>query len=295
MTQIKILQRLRHIIAAVAMCIVILPATLYFTCSKAFAATEPSITLAKTYQGHEPLSDYYVSEKYDGVRAFWDGQYFFTRGGNKIVTPSWFTVGFPLMPLDGELWLGYGQFEAISGLVRGHTAQPATWRKVKFLVFDVHAYEINFTERYALMAELIHAAASSYIHLVKQESIATPKALTQKLDAVLAKGGEGLMLKQKASLYEKGRSSSLLKVKRHQDAEAIVVGHEPGKGKFQGLLGALLVTTPEGVNFKIGSGFSHQERKQPPPIGSRIQYKYYGLTKNGVPRFASFLRLRPKL
>ncbi|RJG49441.1 DNA ligase [Motilimonas pumila] len=265
-----------------------------FTLS-AHAAKPPTITLAKTYQGDEVLSDYFVSEKFDGVRAFWDGRRLITRGGHPIITPSWFTDGFPTQPLDGELWAGYGRFDQVSGLVRSHNAKTERWREVIFLVFDVHQYEMTFGERYQLMAKLLEASDNSYIRLVKQRAIATPKALTQHLDDVLAKGGEGLMLKKKDSLYQFGRSNSLLKVKRYQDAEATVVGHLSGKGKFQGLLGALLVTTPQGLQFKIGSGFSEQERKYPPPIGSRIQYKHYGLTPQGVPRFASYLRLRPKL
>ena len=92
--------------------------------------------------------------------------------------------------------------------------------------------------------------------------------------------------------YSTGRSDVLLKLKAARDAEATVVAHLPGKGKYQGLLGALEVKTPSGVLFKLGSGLSDAERRAPPPIGAQVTYTYRDLTKNGVPRFATFVRVR---
>jgi DNA ligase-1 len=88
------------------------------------------------------------------------------------------------------------------------------------------------------------------------------------------------------------RSDDLLKLKRFDDAEAIVIAHIEGKGKFSNMLGALVVTTPEAREFKIGSGFSDLQRRDSPAIGSTITYKYQGFTASGLPRFASFRRER---
>ena len=85
----------------------------------------------------------------------------------------------------------------------------------------------------------------------------------------------------------------MLKLKKLFDAEAVFIEHIEGKGKFSGMMGSLLVETPDQRRFRIGTGFTIAERKQPPPPGSVITYQYLGLTSNGIPRFASFLRIRP--
>ena len=100
------------------------------------------------------------------------------------------------------------------------------------------------------------------------------------------------MLKRIDSLYAAGRSDDLLKVKTHNDAEATVVGHLPGKGKYRGMLGALKVQLDNGRQFRIGTGFSDAERRNPPPVGALVTFRYRGYTATGLPRFASYLRVR---
>lgn len=116
--------------------------------------------------------------------------------------------------------------------------------------------------------------------------------LMASLDEVVLKGGEGLMLRRGGSLPTIGRSDDLLKAKRYQDAEAVIVAHLPGEGKYQGMLGSVRVERPDGRQFHIGTGFSDAERKNPPPVGATITYKHYGFTSTGLPRFASFMRVR---
>jgi len=130
--------------------------------------------------------------------------------------------------------------------------------------------------------------------LIEQTTLASKAALNQWLNEVEKKQGEGLMLHHKNSLYEHKRSKHLLKMKKVYDAEATVIGHINGKGKYKDMLGALLMVMPNGLEFKLGSGFSDELRRNPPSIGSEVTYQYYGLTKNGKPRFASYLRLRKK-
>jgi DNA ligase-1 len=74
--------------------------------------------------------------------------------------------------------------------------------------------------------------------------------------------------------------------------EGTVIAHNPGKGKFEGMLGSLTLQLENGIEFKLGTGFSLAQRKTPPPIGSSVTFKYHGFTRNGVPRFASFMRVR---
>jgi DNA ligase-1 len=109
---------------------------------------------------------------------------------------------------------------------------------------------------------------------------------------VVRAGGEGLMLHRADAPYLTGRSDALLKLKPWQDAEAVLIGYTPGKGKFLGMTGALKMESPDGKRFSIGSGLSDALRRQPPPIGTRITYRYQHLTKSGVPRFPRYLRVR---
>lgn len=165
----------------------------------------PPLMQANIYAPSIELEAYWVSEKYDGVRAYWNGKQLISRQGNVYHAPAWFIKDFPTTPLDGA---------------------------------------------------------------------------------------EGLMLHRGSSYYHAKRNDDLLKLKTFQDAEARVLTHLPGKGKFKGLMGALLVENEQGLRFKVGSGFNIQERQNPPPIGTSITYKYYGKTQNGLPRFASFMRIR---
>jgi len=73
-------------------------------------AQAPAILLAQIYHDDIQVQEYLVSEKLDGIRAIWDGYQFSSRQGHPIYAPAWFTQHFPTRPLDGELWIGRGQF-----------------------------------------------------------------------------------------------------------------------------------------------------------------------------------------
>lgn len=252
----------------------------------------PPLQHGKTYQGDIEIAQYWVSEKLDGVRAYWDGKHLISRRGNRFNAPIWFTQDFPKTPLDGELWIGRNQFERASGIVRTKRANNSDWRHLHYMIFDLPADSRSFDERVQAMANLVAATKSRYLKMVEQKKLVTEKQLEALLDKTVAQGGEGLMLHLGASHYQAKRTASLLKVKKYQDAEATVVAHLAGKGKFDGMLGAMLVKTPEGIEFKVGTGFSNNQRMNPPKIGSVITYKYFGKTLNGVPKFASFMRVR---
>ena len=266
----------------------------------AFAASAgeagaPPLLLANVYREDVALDRYWVSEKLDGVRAYWDGERLRSRKGNPINAPPWFVAHLPRVPLDGELWMGRGAFERLSGAVRRQRPDDAQWREIRFMVFDLPSSPATFDRRLQRLREMFETVASPYVALVEQFRVAGRAELMERLERVVAGGGEGLMLHEGSSLYAAGRSDDLLKLKTHEDAEAVVIGHLPGKGRLTGMLGALLVETPEGLRFRLGTGFSDEERRNPPPLGATITYRHHGRTRNGVPRFASFLRVRDEI
>ncbi len=252
----------------------------------------PPLSLANVYDDDVDIKAYWVSEKLDGVRAWWDGESLYSRQGNRFDAPATFVRGFPRVLLDGELWMGRGTFDRVSGIVRRTAGRENAWRGVRFMVFDLPGNPGTFDERLARLKELLDTAGTSRIGLVEQFRIDDEAELMATLNRVVAGGGEGLMLRRSESYYRRGRSDDLLKLKLYQDAEAVVVGHLPGKGRLAGMLGSLLVEMPDGRRFRLGTGFSDEMRRQPPPVGATVTYKHYGKTGNGIPRFASFLRVR---
>ncbi len=250
------------------------------------------ILLAQVYERGIDVRQYLVSEKFDGVRAVWDGNALHTRTGRLIAAPSWFTEGLPKTPLDGELWLARGKFDALSGAVRKDKAIDEEWRGISYLVFELPNATGTFAARAKRIGEIVKQANISHLKAVAQFRVKDEATLTLKLKQIVAAGAEGLMLHKADAPYIKGRSDVLLKLKLQYDAEATVVGHTNGRGKHKGKLGALLVQTPEGIQFKLGTGFSDAQRENPPKIGSLVTYTYRAKTANGKPKFASFLRIR---
>lgn len=252
----------------------------------------PALLLANGYEGDIEVGEYWVSEKLDGVRGRWTGRELITRNGHALTAPAWFTANWPDVALDGELWIGRGQFDLLSGTVRTQKADDAAWRKVRFMVFDLPQSDAPFSGRVQEIARLLQRANIAWLQPVAQFRVADAAELDARLEEIVAAGGEGLMLHHQDALYRAGRSDDLLKYKLHDDAEARVIAHLPGKGKYEGMLGALLVETHEGVRFRVGSGLSDAQRAAPPAIGSWITYRYNGLTSKGLPRFPRFVRLR---
>lgn len=268
---------------------------IFFTHS--ISAAQSPVLLAKTYDETKnyDVNKYLVSEKYDGVRAIWTGTQFVTRKGNTINAPSWFTAPLPNVWLDGELWTQREHFSALSGIVRTKIPNNQDWQTITYKVFDMPDKNLPFGTRYKNYNKLITNLNSPHISAVKQYRFTTNEQLIQYFEKITKHGGEGIMLHLADAKHVSGRSSSLLKLKPYLDAEAVVIAHLPGKGKYTGMLGALRVKTPQGQVFSIGTGFSDAQRKDAPPLGTTITYRYHGLTKNGLPRFARFLRVRSDL
>ena len=259
------------------------------------AQSNPPLLLANELGPQIDPAKYLVSEKYDGVRAFWDGKILRFRSGRAVHAPAWFIDKLPPQSLDGELWLARGRFEALSGIVRKTQPQDDEWRQIRYMIFELPSAQGTFAERAQRIKEIIAQAQWPQLVAVEQFRVSDRAALKRKLDEVVRRGGEGLMLHLADAPYLTGRSDVLLKLKPLQDTEAVVVEHIPGRGKYQGMMGALRVKTSEGKVFQIGTGFSDAVRKNPPPVGTTITYTYRGLTKTGLPRFASYLRVREDL
>lgn len=233
-----------------------------------------------------------VSEKLDGVRAAWDGRQLRFRSGRVVPAPAWFLSRLPATPLDGELWLGRGRFDEVSGLVRRDEPDETAWHEVRYMLFELPGAPGTFAERARTLVRIADAADAPALQAVPQQEVPDRPALMRWLDRVLEAGGEGLMLNRADAHYLTGRSAALLKLKRQQDAEATVLAHLPGRGRHAGRLGALRVRSDDGLVFDLGTGFTDTDREQPPPPGSRVTFAYRGRTPQGVPRFASFVRMR---
>jgi len=256
------------------------------------AEPAPQLTLAEIYRDNFNPADYWVSEKLDGVRAYWDGKQLWFRSGRPIHVPDWFTRDFPETALDGELWLGHSQFERLSAIVRKTKPIDEEWRGIRYMLFEAPDAPGSFTQRIAALKKRVDQARIPWLQVIDQFHVPDRTALKARLDGVIASGGEGLMLHRADASYHAGRSADLLKLKPYLDREATVIAHIPGQGRNAGRMGSLLVRDANGQEFRLGTGFTDAQRMNPPAIGTLVTYKFQGLTNKGLPRFASFLRIR---
>lgn len=254
----------------------------------------PALLLANVLRDSTDVTQYWVSEKLDGVRAVWNGSELRFRSGNRVNAPLWFTELFPAQPLDGELWLGRGEFDRLSAIVRRDQPNDSEWRQVRYMLFELPDAPGTFSQRIEQMQAFVAKAQIPWVQVIEQFRVRNREELQQRLATVLKQRGEGLMLHRADALYATGRSDDLLKLKPWLDAEAKVIEHLPGKGKYRGMLGALRLEMQNGIRFNLGTGFSDAVRRNPPPVGVQVTYRYREINPNGVPRFASYLRVREK-
>ncbi|WP_428775785.1 DNA ligase [Vibrio sp.] len=250
------------------------------------------VSKANQYQDDIDLNQYWYSEKLDGIRAVWTGKQLVTQTGNLINAPQWFTRSLPEFAVEGELWAGRGRFHQVQTTIFDQHPDSEAWRTIHFMAFDLPSAEGDYQRRYKTLTDWTAQLAVEHIRHIPQLPISSRRALFKVLDEIDQQNGEGIMLRKVDSVYRTGRSDDLLKLKKFQDAEATVIGYRPGKGKYVGKMGALLVRMSNGVEFAIGSGFTDQQRGLPPELGSVVTFRYSGSTHNGVPRFARFIRER---
>jgi DNA ligase-1 len=246
----------------------------------------PPLLLAEKWDGILNPTGWWMSEKLDGVRAYWTGKEFLSRQGNVYHAPDWFIANLPDTPLDGELWTGRKLFQQTVSIVRRQD-KNAEWKKVAFLAFDAPDMDAKFESRLMAISKMLK---SEYAKIHMHSQCKSVDHLRNYLKEIESYKGEGVMLRQPESMYVAGRSSTLLKVKTFHDMEAKVIGHEKGLGKHKNRLGALQVELTNGIKFSVGTGFSDAEREDPPKIGSIITFRYQELSNDGVPRFPSYIR-----
>ncbi len=257
-------------------------------------ASAASLELQKPQIYHDQnVTGWVMSEKLDGIRGYWNGRFLFTKSGYKISVPKYFIKNFPSFALDGELLITNGSFEDVQSVVLDNIPSKR-WRNVTYNIFEAPNTEGNFTKRIEKIKEWFKKNKNEYVRIVKQFKINSKYDLYRYLDEVCSQGGEGVIVKDASLEYFTGRSSKILKLKKFQDMEGVVISINPGKGKYKGMMGSLRLKLKNGVIFNLGNGFSYKERKKAPKIGDIVTFKYFGFTKNGKPKFASFIKVRDK-
>lgn len=247
--------------------------------------------LPRVYTDGIDVRGWLMSEKLDGVRGYWDGRQMRSKNGNLLYPPPAFTRKLPPFPLEGELWGGRGTFEKTVSIVTKQQPHDG-WLELQFAIFDVPRAPGGFLQRLQRASDWLHKHTSRFAFVIEQKPIRGSDELKVELKRVEALGGEGLIIRKPDALYTTGRSREILKVKSYSDMEAVVIAHVAGSGRNRGRLGSLLVELPDTTRFRIGTGFSDEQRINPPPVGATITFKYYGLYASGKPRFPSFLRIR---
>lgn len=252
----------------------------------------------------------YMSEKWDGYRAVWDGENFYSRNTSVYHSPEYFRKLMPKnIMLDGELWIGRGKFEQ-SGLFRHKYADPKQWKaaNVKYKVFDIPSLKKPFEARMKELQDLVKKTCHNIprgalgpsgcpLEYTKQIKVTSRQQVEKFFREILDMGGEGVMLRKPASMYEWKRSGTLLKVKPVLDSECVITGYTKGTGKYKDYLGAFKCQwTHDGekVNFKV-SGMTDQIRRdyeKTHPVGTVLTIRYNELTELGAPRHPRYIRKR---
>ena len=256
------------------------------TFSLILSAQKPNLMLLKVYRDQN-ISGWVMSEKLDGIRAYWNGHELLTRNGNIIHAPIWFTKDYPPFEIDGELWTTRGDFENISSIVRDKTPSKK-WREIKHYIFEVPHAKDGLFKRLAK----VKAYEGNIIKIISQIKVIDKNHLKKYLKEIESKGGEGVVVRDPNAPYIAKRTSKVLKVKSFYYAGCKVIGYREGRGKFKGLMGSIECKLDNNTTFRIGSGFNLDDRKNPPSIGSMVRFKYKEFTKYGKPRFPVFLRQR---
>lgn len=258
--------------------------------SGALYAEKPNLLLLKSYKNDMNITNWLISEKLDGVRAYWDGKELISRSGKAFAVPDWFTKDFPMFEIDGELWTKRGDFENIISIVNKQASHEG-WKKISYQIFEVPNQEAGLLARLNVLEKWLAKNPNEFIKVLPQKVCNGSAHLKELLDEVEKKGAEGLVVREPNALYAAKRTSKALKVKNFQDDECVVKGYTKGHGKFEGLVGALICEWKDRV-LKIGSGLSNEDRKNSPKIDENITFKYNGLTKYGNPKFPVFLKVR---
>lgn len=287
--------------------------------------------LSKQLNISEPPIGWWASGKWDGIRALWDGEKIISRGSGvgkpKVYTyvPEWFKLILPPgVALDGEIWIGRGLFQKTSRLStlkpgRSYTQSQIDemWTTVTFKVFDIPSEDGPFEQRMDKLNKIVNARKKVWknteyegksvfpLQVTGQVKIETIGQLSELYNNLTAEGAEGIMLRAPGTPYETKRSKYLLKYKKQEDAECVVLEYIMGDGRLKGLLGSVkgeIVKDGKltGIITHVGTGFTDSQRDnyinedsaEYIPIGCLISFSYMELTKDGVPRHPVYRGIR---
>ena len=254
-----------------------------------FSTPLPTLQHAKIYKDQN-ISDWVMSEKLDGIRGYWDGDALYTKHGTKLFPPAEFTANFPPFALDGELWSKRQDFEYVQSTVLKHNG---AWQNISYNIFEVPKAKDNFLIRLQKATYWFQEHPNSHVHIITQHPCVNQTTLLKYLETVIAKGGEGIMIKNPTLAYFQGRTLQVLKVKKAHDMEGEVIAINYRKGTK--VLKSLTLQLKSGTTFNLGNGFTKEQRNTPPKISTVVTFKHYGFTKNSKPKFASYLRTRKTL
>ncbi|MEA1916208.1 MAG: DNA ligase [Campylobacterota bacterium] len=257
-------------------------------------AQKPELVLLKNYTKDVNVTSWFVSEKLDGIRAYWNGKRLISRSGKTLNAPKFFTEDFPPFELDGELWSKREDFSTIVSIVNKKSPHDG-WKNLTYNIFEVPSLEGNLTTRLHVIEKYIENHQNSFIRVIPQHQIKSTKELDEFLVQVQKSGAEGVVVRDGSLPYYVGRKKSALKVKSYVDDECEVVGYNRGRGKYEGMVGSISCRMKNLQIINIGSGLSDNLRAIPPKIGSFITFKYYGLTSKGNPRFPVFVRIKESI
>lgn len=236
------------------------------------------------------LGYYWVSEKLDGIRALWTGKELLTRKGKRISAPEWFIRGLPNYSIGGELWAGRGRFNFVQRTVLDNVPNRRDWSEIRFMLFELPNGVQGYRQHYLQLLKLVDSLQSQHVHVIKQRAVSSYSELVELLDHIEEIGGEGLMLRKVDT--DQIVVTKPVKIKKHMDSEGTVIAYKNGNGKYDGLVGALILKLDNGKVLSVGSGLSDKIRANPPALGELVTFRYNGYTSNGLPRFARFLRVR---
>eukprot|EP01126_Amoeba_proteus_P038455 TRINITY_DN4007_c0_g1_i6.p1 TRINITY_DN4007_c0_g1~~TRINITY_DN4007_c0_g1_i6.p1 ORF type:complete len:159 (-),score=24.87 TRINITY_DN4007_c0_g1_i6:537-1013(-) len=148
-------------------------------------------------EGCDPTG-WLMSEKLDGIRAFWDGSVLYSKQGRLLPVPRRFTMMLPRnVPLDGELWAGNDGFPKLLSILGSssklicHDQEEEAfklWHDIKFCVFDAPTCPGSYSERHSFAQNNVQICGSS-VHVIPFQPCLDSDHLFATLTEIIHRGG----------------------------------------------------------------------------------------------------------
>jgi DNA ligase-1 len=264
----------------------------------------------------------YIQPKVDGLRCLAINGQAYSRKmkliPNKHVQQVFSELN--LNGFDGELMVD-GGFNSVQSAIMSEDGTPDFY----LVSYDMWDVEGGYSTRNTQLINAVERCGSSYVKLCPTEVVTTPQEAENALQRFIGEGFEGGIIRSIDGKYKQGRSTLkegyLLKLKRFFDDEALVTGFEEkltntntkevderGYAKRSskkdglvpaGTLGSLVVEW-KGETFKIGSGFTDEQRQEiwdnkDKYLGKWITFQYQEVSDYNIPRFPTAKGWRSEL